>query len=312
MAVAPAAANDRTTSIVIRAGKSDSPSHTLARQFAGAIAAALNGAYTLDVQESQGSVQNVIDAAEPTAAPNLVFTAGPDVVQAAERHAKPFHRNWRYGTIRALFPMPGQTLHWVVRKDSKIRTLDDLAGHSFISGAKGGVSERVTTAVFQALGIDRAVQIMAIDAPAAPAALAARQVSGFALAAPYPDPAILALARKVPIRLLGLKQPTLRRIVAADDSTMIETVPGGTYPGMRRAVTTLAVAAGVYTTLKMSPLTAYRITKAFWSEHAQLIKRHPAWAAASLARLAILRIRLHPGALRYYRERGVNVPKRLR
>ncbi len=103
----PAAAKDRTASIVIRAGKTDSPSHALARQFAEAVAVAVNGACTLDVQESQGSVQNVIDAAK--APRNFVFTAGPDDIAAAQRGRKPFAPDPRYREIRALFPMPAQT-----------------------------------------------------------------------------------------------------------------------------------------------------------------------------------------------------------
>jgi TRAP transporter TAXI family solute receptor len=303
----PAAAKDRTASIVIRAGKTGSPSHVLARQFAEAVAVAVNGAYTLDVQESQGSVQNVIDAA--TAPRNTIFTAGPDVIAAAQRGQKPFAPNPRYGEIRALFPMPAQTLHWVVRQDSGITTLQGLAGQTFISGAKGSVSERLTTTALQMLGIERTVQIMAIDAAAAPAALKAKQVSGFALAGAYPLPALLDLATALPIRLLGLTQPELGRIVAADDSTSAETVPAGTYPGMDAAVTTLALPAGVYTTARMRAATAYRITKAFWSQHDALVGRDPPWRAVNFAALATLKVKLHAGALRYYRERGVAVPK---
>lgn len=306
----PAAAKDRTASIVIRAGKTDSPSHVLARQFAEAVAVAVNGACTLDVQESQGSVQNVIDAAK--APRNFVFTAGPDDIAAAQAGRKPFAPDPRYREIRALFPMPGQTLHWVVRRDSGITRLEDLAGHSFISGAKGSVSERLTTAALQTLGIERQVQIMAIDVAAAPAALKANQVSGFALAGAYPAPAILDLASALPIRLLGIAQPTLGKIVAADDTTSAEIVPAGTYLGMDEPVTTLALTAGVYTTARMRTATAYRITKAFWSQHEALTARNAPWQAVSFAELGTLKVKLHPGALRYYRERGVAVPKALR
>ena len=111
---APAGAKDATASIVIRAGKTDSPHHALARQFAEAVAVAVNGAYTLDVQESQGSIQNVMDAAK--AQRNYVFTAAPDVIAAARRGAKPFAPDSRYRAVRALFPLPAQTVSgWCAR-----------------------------------------------------------------------------------------------------------------------------------------------------------------------------------------------------
>jgi TRAP transporter TAXI family solute receptor len=311
LAATAARAAELDKSIIIRAGKTDSPNHALARQFAEAVAVAVNGAYTLVVQESQGSVQNVIDAAKPQS-PNYVFTAGPDVIATARRGQKPFAPNRRYNDIRALVPIPAQTLHWVVRQDSGITRLEDLAGHNFISGPKGSVAERVTTAALQTLGIDKQVQIMDLDAAAAPAALKAKQVSGFALAGAYPLPAIVDLARALPLRLIGLPKPALATVVAADETVTAETVPQDAYPGMTQPITTVAVPAGIYTTLQMSTATAYAITKAFWTQHAALAQRNPPWGAVTFGSLAMLKVKLHAGALRYYRERHVAVPKSLR
>jgi TRAP transporter TAXI family solute receptor len=306
----PAPAKDTTASIVIRAGKSDNPTHALAVQFAEAVAVAVNGAYTLDVQESQGSIQNVIDSAK--AQSNYLFTAGPNVVAEARRGDKPFTRDPRYGRIRSLFPIPAQTVHWVVRQDSGVTTLLQLAGRSFISGAKGGVAERVTSEALQALGVDREVQIMDIDAAAAPSALTAQQVGGFAISGAYPLPALVELARKTPIRLLTLPPPQLAKVLAADDSLAAEIVPKGTYAGIDEDVRTLALPAGVYTTTRMSDATAYAVTKAFWSQHEALQKRNPPWQAVTADALAILGARLHAGALRYYRQAGIAVPKTVR
>ncbi|HUZ75020.1 MAG TPA: TAXI family TRAP transporter solute-binding subunit [Stellaceae bacterium] len=303
------AAKDRTGAIVIRAGKTDNPTHALARQFAGAVA--VNGAYTLDVQESQGSVQNVIDAL--TAPRDFIFAASSDLIAAARRGRKPFSPDRRYREIRALVPMPALTVQWVVRQDGDVKMLSDLAGRSFIAGPRGSVSERLTTAALQVMGIDRQVQMIDIvDPAAAAAALKAKQVSGFALAGAYPVPTLEALARAVPIRLLGLRQPALGQVLAADSSIAAEILPKGTYPGVDADVTTLAIPDGLYTTTRMPAATAYRITKAFWTQRAALIARHPPWQAVSFATLATLGVRLHAGALRYYREVGAKVPRALR
>jgi uncharacterized protein len=311
LAAGAAAAKDHSAAIVIRAGKTDNPNHALARQFAEAVALAVNGAYTLDVQESQGSVQNVIDALK--APRDYIFAASPDLIAAAREGKKPFSPDPRYGRIRALVPMPSLTVQWVARRNGDVKTLADLAGRSFIAGPRGSVSERLTAAAFQVMGIDRQVQMINIvDPVAAAAALKAKQVSGFALAGAWPVPALMALARAVPIRLIGLRQPQLGQILAEDSSIAAEIVPKGTYPGVDTDVTTLAVPAGLYTTARMRAATAYRITKAFWSQHAALVARAPPWQAVSFATLGTLGVRLHRGALRYYREIGVSVPEALR
>ena len=305
-----AAAKDATASIVIRAGKSDSPNHALAVQFAEAVAVALNGAYTLDVQESQGSVDNVMQAVKGQR--DYVFTASPNFIAQARRGAKPFAPDRRYREVRALFPIPAQTVEWVVRRDSTVTTLRGLAGQNFISGAKGSIAERVTTTALQVLGLEHSVQIMDIAAAAAPEALKAKQVSGFAIAGAYPVPALTALAQAMPIRLLSLDPPELAKVMRADDSIAAELVPKGTYPGLAEDTTVLAVPGGAYTTSRMRDATAYAVTKAFWSQHDALATRSPQWQAVGPAALPTLGVKLHPGALRYYREAGIKVPKSLR
>ena len=75
---------------------------------------------------------------------NYIFTASPNVIAQARRGEKPFKPDPRYREIRALFPIPSLTVQWVVRQDSDIKSLADLAGHSFIPGPRGSISERLT------------------------------------------------------------------------------------------------------------------------------------------------------------------------
>jgi TRAP transporter TAXI family solute receptor len=307
----PAAAKDAATTIVIHAGKQSSPNHTLARQFAEAVALAGKGAITTEVRESQGSVQNVMDAARLNRA-NYVFTASPSLIAQARRGEKPFHRDKRYQEIRALFPIPYLTLHWAVRQDSGIKSVGDLAGHSFVPGGKGSFSEHLTATALQVLDLDQAVKLIDIDAASAPAALLANKVSGLALAGFYPMPSVLKLASATPIRLIGLSEEQAAKILKTDDTLAAVTIPKGTYPKIDADVTTLALPAGAYTTQRMSEATAYAVTKAFWSQRPALAKRNPPWQSVSFAELRQLGAKLHKGALRYYLEAGVDVPAALR
>ncbi|MGH6967762.1 MAG: TAXI family TRAP transporter solute-binding subunit, partial [Stellaceae bacterium] len=109
LVAAPAVAAEKT--ITVHAGKSDSPNYALARQFSEALALAGNGAFTLVVAESQGSIQNVADINNVVG--NYLFTAAPSVIRQAYRGDKPFTKNPHYDRIRALFPIPAQTIHWV-------------------------------------------------------------------------------------------------------------------------------------------------------------------------------------------------------
>ena len=305
-----ALAAEGTPPITVRAGKADSLNHALALQFAEAVANGANGALTLVVEESQGSVQNVMEAARRGT--NYIFTSPPNLIAQAKRGDKPFRRDSRYREIRALFPIPSLTMHWLVRADSGVERFADLAEKPFIPGAKGSFGERQTASALHVLGLDEKVQLIDIDAAGAPSALKGSQVIGVAVAGPYPLPQVSELARAVPIRMLSLSQDELAKVLAADDSTVAQTIPKGTYPGVSQEITSVALPAGAYTTARMSNATAYAITKAFWSQKDGLVRRNPPWDAVTPDTLAALGVKLHKGALRYYKEAGINVPAALR
>lgn len=301
---------EKTTQIAVRAGKADNPNFPLARQFSEAVALATNGSFALDVKESQGTVQNVIDA--PKSSPNSIFTASRSVVTRARHGAQPFKHDRAYNDIRALFPLPAQTVHWIVRQDSGISSIADLAGHTFVPGANGSVSQRVTLSALQVLGIEKKVQLLDIDVAAEPDAVMSNKVSGLAMAGSFPIPRVADIAKATPIRFLSLPPTVVAKMVAADDSIIPQAIPKDTYPSLDADVATVAVPVGIYTTRHMSDAIAYALTKAFWSQLGPLAEKNPAWRAVTGAAIATLGITLHPGARRYYKEAGITVPATMR
>lgn len=296
--------------VVLRAGKADSAYHGLALELAAALNQPNSGAPKIAVEESQGSVQNVIDAIHDKQ--RVLFTAPPNVIIEARRGDKPYGRDPAYREIRALFPIPFQAMHWVVRQDSGVQGFADLAARPFIPGTSGTFPELQTAALLKILGLDTQVQLIDIDPSAAPAAFKSKQVIGFATAGPYPIAWLSSLANDVPISLLSLTPEQLRQELQADGTTVALTIPGGTYPGQSQEISTVALPAGIFTTTHMSDALAYRITKAFWSGLPALAKNARSWAAVSPKDLSVLGTRLHAGAIKYYREAGIAVPDELR
>jgi TRAP transporter TAXI family solute receptor len=296
--------------VVLRAGKADSAYHGLALELAAALNQPENGAPKISVEESQGSVQNVIDAIHDQQ--RALFTSPPNVIFEARRGDKPYGKDPAYREIRALFPIPFQAMHWVVRQDSGVQGFADLATRPFIPGANGTFAERQTAALLKILGLDNQVQLIDIDSSAAPAALKSKQVIGFATAGPYPIASLASLAGEVPISLLTLTPEQLSQELASDGTTVPLTIPAGTYPGVDRDTVTVALPAGIFTTTHLSDALAYRITKAFWTARPRLAENAHAWAAVTEDGLKVLGTKLHAGALQYYREAGVTVPEGLK
>jgi hypothetical protein len=68
---------------------------------------------------------------------------------------------------------------------------------------------------------------------------------------------------------------------------------------------------GPFTTADMDEETAYFITRSFWQQREELAKTNAWWAGVSPDMVNRLGTKLHPGALRYYREAGVEIAPEL-
>ena len=304
----PTAAAADAASYVVRAGKAGGPYYVLARE----LAAVLGGtSASLAVEESQGSVQNVMEAMRR--GPNEFFTAPPGVVQQALRREKPFDVNGSYDDIRALFPIPFQTLHWIVREESGVRSWEDLRGKTLIAGARGSLAERHSASLLGVLGLEGQVNLLDIEGTGSGDALREGKVAALAAAGPFPIASVAELAASgMKLRLLGVSGEKLRDFLAAEEGSVPVVIPKATYPGQERDVQTVALPVGVYTTSAMSDAAAHTLTKLFWTHKAPLGRDSPHWQAITPASLATLGVKLHPGALRYYQESGVEIPDALK
>ncbi|HET8727343.1 MAG TPA: TAXI family TRAP transporter solute-binding subunit [Alphaproteobacteria bacterium] len=301
-----AAAAQAETRVTLKSAKADSSYYQMMVQLSEALRNGTDGEIIATVEESQGSVQNVMEAMRRPG--NYVFTTPPSLIAGALEGGEPFPANPAFAEIRSLFSIPYLTMHWVVRADSGVETFADLAGESFIPGGTGSFGQRQTVKVFEALGIADEVDMVDVELNAAVPAVQNGRVAGFATAGSHPAPNVMELAAGTDIRLLSLSDEDLAKLGQGE---VIE-IPAGTYAGVDQPTRTLSLPVGVYATTNMDDDTAYAITRAFWEQRDQLADSNRWWAAITPDTIATLGTTLHPGALRYYEEAGIAVPDRLR
>ena len=294
---ADAAAETRVT---YKSAKSTSSYYQMAVQVAEAVKKATGGAMVLTVEESQGSVQNVKESARRPG--NYVFTTPPVLVKLAMANKGKFEGDTDYKTIRALFPIPSLTMHFVVRADSGVETFADLDGKSFIIG-KGSFGAREAAKNFKLFGLEGKVKLVDAELNAAVPALKNRQVDGFATAGSYPAPNVIEAAAGTEVRLLSMSEEQIKQ---TKRTKLV--IPAGTYPGIDTDVNTTSLPVVAYTTTKMSDDDAYTLTKAFWEAKGSMGSSAKWWDGVKPEMLANVIGKLHPGAARYYAEAGVAVP----
>ena len=303
MATAHAQAETRVT---YKSAKTTSSYYQMAVQIAEAVKKGTNGKIIITVEESQGSVQNVKEAAVRTG--NYVFTTPPVLVKLAQKSAAMFKgkANPKYKNIRALFPIPSLTMHFVMRKDSGVKTFDDLAGKTMLIG-KGSFGAKEGAKYLKLFGLEGKVKLATVELNAAVSALKNKQIDGFVTAGSWPAPNVIEAAAGTGITLLSLSDEQVKK---TKRTKLI--IPGGTYSGVEAGTVTTSLPVVAHTTNSMSDETAYALTKTYWLQKKAMGTDSGWWNGVSAALLTNIYGKLHSGALKYYNEAGVKVPAAIR
>lgn len=294
------------TRVTLKSAAAGSSYYSMMVQLSEMLQSSSGGKMTGTVEESQGSVQNVREA--PRRQGNFLFTSPPNLVLNAQKAQKPFDDGAAYDKIRTLFVVPAVTMHFVVRGDSDIKSLSDLAGKRFVEGGRGTFTQTMSSGMFKELGIADKVQSSDVQIGAAVNAMRNQQIDGFATGSSHPTSHVQELAATSNIRILSLSDKELELANKVNPSTAPLTIAAGTYPNQKEPVRTVGIPVGAYTTTDMSDEDAYTITKTFWERRAEMGKTNAWWLGVSPQDVATLGVKLHPGAARWYKEQNIAMP----
>ncbi|MEE8332795.1 MAG: TAXI family TRAP transporter solute-binding subunit [Alphaproteobacteria bacterium] len=121
-----------------------------------------------------------------------------------------------------------------------------------------------------------------------------------------PNSSYIALDFSPGIRFLSVDANIADKYVKTYPGFIKTTLRKGTYKGVTADVPTIASPTVLIINKSVSSDVAYKLAKVLWDNHADLAKVIRYWNNVSLKESATgAAIPLHPGALRYYREKGV-------
>lgn len=291
------------TRVTLKSAKSTSSYYLMTVQLAEAIKAADNS-YVPTVEESQGSVQNVKESKVRSG--NFIFTTPPSLLASARQGKKPFD-DGAFDNARTLFVMPFVTVHLVARADAGINSIADLAGKTMIPGGKGSFCGTATEKILAAFDLTNKVKTVEVELSAAGPAMRNGKVDAFATCSSHPTPQLVELATTTPIKVLSLSEAERAKVLALDASSGPLTIAANTYKGQDKPVNTVGLPVGAYATTSMSDDAAYFVTKTFWEGKAKLAEKSPWWNGVQTDMVKLLGAEVHPGAMRYYKEKGIAV-----
>ena len=289
------------TKITYKSAKSTSSYYQMGVQIAESMKKSSNGSIIVTVEESQGSVQNVKEVIARKG--NYVFTTPPVLVKLAIAEKAMFKGkgNPRFAEIRALFPIPSLTMHFVMSKKAKVNTFEDMAGKTILLG-KGSFGAKEGAKYLKKFGLDGKVKLANVELSNAVPALKNGQIDGFVTAGSFPAPNVIEAASSVGVKVISL---TDEQIKISKRTKLI--IPARTYAGQSSDITTTSLPVVTYTTTDMSNEVAYKLTKTYWDSKKMLGNAAKWWNGVSHSMIKNISTKIHPGALKYYKEKGVKI-----
>ena len=141
------------TRITYKSAKSTSSYYQMAVEIAEAMKQGSSGDIIVTVEESQGSVQNVMEAIGRTN--NYVFTTPPVLIKLARGGKAMFKdkTNPRFDDVKALFPIPSLTMHFVMSESSGVTDFAGMEGKTILIG-KGSFGAKEGAKYLKKFGIN--------------------------------------------------------------------------------------------------------------------------------------------------------------
>ena len=215
--------------------------------------------------------------------------------------------------IRTLMALYSNFMHIVAADGSGIKSVADLKGKRVSTGAPGSGVEIKGLRVLEAYGLtpkDLKSQER-LGAGESAGALKDRKIDAFFWDGGLPTGAVLDLAATPGIKINMIPHGDAIPKMTAKYGPLYfsANIPKGVYKGIDEDTPVAAATNLLIANEKLDENLAYQITKLLLEHTADLVAVHKAATEMSLKNAVVgSPIPFHPGALRYYKEKGIKVP----
>lgn len=223
-------------------------------------------------------------------------------------NGKEIFKDKKVTNIRGLASLYPNTVQTVVKADSGIKSFADLKGKKVAVGIQGGSTPITMGAILEVYGLtmnDIKPQYVAfgpgIDL------LKDGQVDAVLVDAGAPNSSIIDIATQHKINILSIEPEKIKQIRAKYPFfSDVVTIPKGTYKGFDQDVTTTGSLAALFVTADMPDDLVYNMTKTLFEKKDDIAKVHEKGKSIDLQKAVDgFSIPLHPGAEKYYKEKGI-------
>jgi len=219
-----------------------------------------------------------------------------------------FEDQGAYKDLRAVFSIHPEPVSMVARADSGIANLIESQGKRINIGNPGSGTRGTWEVIEEAMGWSRDGLKLATEMKSAETgqAVCDNKIDAFFFLVGHPSSLIQETLATCDSRLVNAWGPEIEKLVADRPYYRRADIPAGTYPGQDYDVTTFGVGATLVSSMDVPEEAVYALVKSVFENFDDFKKLHPAFANLKEAEMISdsLSAPLHPGAEKYYKERG--------
>lgn len=198
-------------------------------------------------------------------------------------------------------------------QDSSIDSIEDWNGKRVGLGTPQGTVDIIGRNIFNVLDIEPA-RVVNTDWADIPSAVRDGQIDAVAAIGGQPWPALADLETTTPMNYYTFTEDQFGDILEAYPYYTRYTLPKGTYDSQQQDLKTLSFWSGVFVHKDMPEDTVYQMTKTAFENKNTIENTHPSTAKFLDLENTVKHatVPLHPGAIRYIEEQGIQVPDELK
>ena len=210
--------------------------------------------------------------------------------------------------LRAVFSVHPEPFTVLARKDAGVSKFEDFKGKRFNIGNPGSGTLASMEELLKQMGWSNASFSLAaqLKADEQGTALCDNKIDGFFYGVGHPSAAIQDPTTACGAKLISLTGPAVDALVKEHPYYAKAEIPGGMYANNPNPTETYGVLATVVTSSKVSDDVVYNLVKAVFDNFDEFKKLHPAFAHLDPKAMIKngLSAPLHPGAIKFYKEKG--------
>lgn len=231
-----------------------------------------------------------------------------DVLNDAYYGTGTFVGNRKYDKCKAVAGLYTEGCQIITRADSDIMTINDLAGKRVSIGEAEAGTEQNARQILSAYGLsDNMLEEINLDYKDAAKKLETGEIDALFCTVATHSPVIMKLEEDCGIRLIGIDEECIDKLINSYKFYTEYTIPAGTYKNQSEDVKTIGVTAVLLASDKLSDKTVSKITEMIF-ENKEKITSELSLSTTLNEKQATegISVPFHKGAAEYYKKHGIN------